>query len=231
MEVQLKGTRNRPTERGCCSAQRERDGSPTQEGREKAQLAQKDCGFGFAQADAGQTGSSKAEPAGKKSADLPAAQLDRDRALPLDGAERGTGDLTQPLFRRVSPPTTRKFNQMLLKSKFYTIYISAVITLLDVRSDSNCTRGTFCTKTIYQSGSKLGTPGDILSVKDGKLLLKPALNTTQSVLNQSNVLMTLILPLRSPFTGDPIARRPDLLGKGLQQLLLSIHRRQRLFQD
>src|ERR1700741_4003995 len=32
-----------------------------------------------------------------------------------------------------------------------------------------------------------GTPGDILSVKDGKLTLKPALNTTQSVLNQSNV--------------------------------------------
>src|ERR1700737_4387216 len=32
-----------------------------------------------------------------------------------------------------------------------------------------------------------GTPGDILSVKDGKLILKPALNTTQSVLNQSNV--------------------------------------------
>jgi glucose/mannose transport system substrate-binding protein len=32
-----------------------------------------------------------------------------------------------------------------------------------------------------------GTPGEILSVKEGKLLLKPALNTTQSVLNQSNV--------------------------------------------
>ena len=32
-----------------------------------------------------------------------------------------------------------------------------------------------------------GTPGDILSVKDGKLILKPALNTTQSVLNQANV--------------------------------------------
>ncbi len=50
-----------------------------------------------------------------------------------------------------------------------------------------------------------GTPGDILSVKDGKLILKPALNTTQSVLNQSNVFddadiaVDVILS-----TGDPI---------------------------
>jgi glucose/mannose transport system substrate-binding protein len=32
-----------------------------------------------------------------------------------------------------------------------------------------------------------GVPSEILGVKDGKLTLKPALNTTQSVLNQSNV--------------------------------------------
>src|ERR1700751_4873676 len=36
-------------------------------------------------------------------------------------------------------------------------------------------------------GPSWGVPSDILSVKDGKLTLKPALNTTQSVLNQSNV--------------------------------------------
>src|SRR5690348_3969001 len=32
-----------------------------------------------------------------------------------------------------------------------------------------------------------GPASEILSAKDGKLTLKPALNTTQSVLNQSNV--------------------------------------------
>ena len=46
-------------------------------------------------------------------------------------------------------------------------------------------------KILYQDDfSRLdpgwGIFGDILSVKDGKLLLKPAVNTTQSVLNLSN---------------------------------------------
>ena len=50
-----------------------------------------------------------------------------------------------------------------------------------------------------------GTPGDILSVKDGKLILKPALNTTQSVLNQSNVFDDADIEVEVTLSsGDPI---------------------------
>src|ERR1700756_3490065 len=50
-----------------------------------------------------------------------------------------------------------------------------------------------------------GTAGDILSVKDGKLVLKPALNTTQSVLNQSNVFDDADIELQITLSsGDPI---------------------------
>jgi glucose/mannose transport system substrate-binding protein len=50
-----------------------------------------------------------------------------------------------------------------------------------------------------------GTAGDILSVKDGKLVLKPALNTTQSVLNQSNVFEDADIELQITLSsGDPI---------------------------
>ena len=50
-----------------------------------------------------------------------------------------------------------------------------------------------------------GTPGDILSVKDGKLVLKPALNTTQSVLNQSNVFDDADIEVEVTLSsGDPI---------------------------
>jgi glucose/mannose transport system substrate-binding protein len=50
-----------------------------------------------------------------------------------------------------------------------------------------------------------GTPGDILSVKDGKLILKPALNTTQSVLNQSNVFDDADIQVEVTLSsGDPI---------------------------
>ncbi len=50
-----------------------------------------------------------------------------------------------------------------------------------------------------------GTPGDILSVKEGKLVLKPALNTTQSVLNQSNVFDDADIQVEVTLSaGDPI---------------------------
>src|SRR5271156_203996 len=50
-----------------------------------------------------------------------------------------------------------------------------------------------------------GTPGDILSVKDGKMILKPALNTTQSVLNQSNVFDDADIEVEVALAaGDPI---------------------------
>src|SRR5215467_1212089 len=50
-----------------------------------------------------------------------------------------------------------------------------------------------------------GTPGDILSVKQGKLVLKPAVNTTQSVLNQSNVFDDADIEVEVTLSsGDPI---------------------------
>ncbi|MBV9105339.1 MAG: extracellular solute-binding protein [Verrucomicrobia bacterium] len=50
-----------------------------------------------------------------------------------------------------------------------------------------------------------GTPGDILSVKDRKLVLKPALNTTQSVLNQSNVFGDADIEVEVNLSaGDPV---------------------------
>jgi glucose/mannose transport system substrate-binding protein len=49
-----------------------------------------------------------------------------------------------------------------------------------------------------------GTAGDILSVKESKLVLKPALNTTQSVLNQSNVFDDADIELEVTLSsGDP----------------------------
>src|SRR6201995_2470541 len=50
-----------------------------------------------------------------------------------------------------------------------------------------------------------GTPGDILSVKYCKLILRPALNTTQSVLNQSNVFDDADIEVEVTLAaGDPI---------------------------
>ncbi len=50
-----------------------------------------------------------------------------------------------------------------------------------------------------------GTPGDILSVKDGKLVLKPAPNTTQSVLNQANVFDDADIEVEVTLSsGDPV---------------------------
>src|SRR5262245_39150109 len=49
-----------------------------------------------------------------------------------------------------------------------------------------------------------GTPGEILSVREGKLVLKPALNTTQSVLNQANVFDDADVELQITLSnGDP----------------------------
>jgi glucose/mannose transport system substrate-binding protein len=75
-----------------------------------------------------------------------------------------------------------------MKPRFYTCYISAVITLLLLAPIRNVCGG----EVLYEDNftnldPSWGTPGEILSIKDGKLTLKPALNTTQSVLNQSNV--------------------------------------------
>src|SRR5580704_7955305 len=75
-----------------------------------------------------------------------------------------------------------------MKLNLYTFYISAVITLLSLAPIRNVHGGDVLYEDNFTNlDPSWGTPGDILSVKDGKLILKPALNTTQSVLNQSNV--------------------------------------------
>ncbi len=75
-----------------------------------------------------------------------------------------------------------------MKPNLYTFHISALIALLSLAPIRNVCGG----EVLYEDNftnldPSWGTPGEILSVKDGKLILKPALNTTQSVLNQSNV--------------------------------------------
>jgi glucose/mannose transport system substrate-binding protein len=75
-----------------------------------------------------------------------------------------------------------------MKSKFYTFSVCALIALLLLPVFQKALAG----EVLYEDNfvnldPGWGTPSEILNVKDGKLTLKPALNTTQSVLNQSNV--------------------------------------------
>src|SRR6266446_8740748 len=83
-----------------------------------------------------------------------------------------------------------------MKPKYDTFYVSALIALLLLAGGEN-----FIAGALYDSNKRevlykddftnldpsWGIPGESLSVKDGKLILRPAHNTTQSVLNQSNV--------------------------------------------
>jgi glucose/mannose transport system substrate-binding protein len=75
-----------------------------------------------------------------------------------------------------------------MKPKFYTFYVCALITLRLLSAFPSA----LASEVLYEDNfSNLdpswGPASEILSVKDGKLTLKPALNTTQSVLNQSHV--------------------------------------------
>ena len=75
-----------------------------------------------------------------------------------------------------------------MKLKFYTFYICALIALLSLSVFPSALAG----EVLYEDNfinldPSWGPVSEILSAKDGKLTLKPALNTTQSVLNQSNV--------------------------------------------
>jgi hypothetical protein len=101
-----------------------------------------------------------------------------------------------------------------MKPKYYKFYVSALIALLLLAGVES-----FLTGALYHANKRevlykddftnldpsWGIPGESLSVKDGKLILRPAHNTTQSVLNQSNVFddadiaVDVILS-----TGDPI---------------------------
>jgi len=75
-----------------------------------------------------------------------------------------------------------------MKPKFYTFSACALIALLLTPVFQSALAG----EVLYEDNfvnldPSWGTPSEILSAKDGKLTLKPALNSTQSVLNQSKV--------------------------------------------
>src|SRR6516164_3887359 len=93
----------------------------------------------------------------------------------------------------------------MMKAKFYTLFISAITALLASAPTARVSGG----EVLYEDNfanldPSWGTPGEILSVKEGKLVLKPALNTTQSVLNQSNVFEDADVELQITLSnGDP----------------------------
>src|ERR1700737_3370770 len=75
-----------------------------------------------------------------------------------------------------------------MKPNFYAFYASTLVALLSLSPILSA----LADEILYQDNftnldPSWGTPGERLSVKDGKLTLKPFPNTTQSILNQSNV--------------------------------------------
>jgi glucose/mannose transport system substrate-binding protein len=93
-----------------------------------------------------------------------------------------------------------------MKPNVYKVCVSAVIALLICTS----VKSTFGADILYEDDftnldPSWGTAGDILSVKEGKLILKPVLNTTQSVLNESNVFDDADIQLDVKLSaGDPV---------------------------
>src|SRR5258708_3441629 len=74
-----------------------------------------------------------------------------------------------------------------MKPKFCTFSVFELVASLLL----SLVQGVVAGEVLYEDnftnlGPSWGVPSEILGVKDGKLTLKPALNTTQSVLNQSN---------------------------------------------
>ncbi len=95
---------------------------------------------------------------------------------------------------------------MLMKPRFYVFWIFAIIAMLLLHPVLNVFGGDILYEDDFTNlDPSWGTPGDILSVKDGKLVLKPALNTTQSVLNQSNVFDDADIEVEVTLSaGDPV---------------------------
>jgi glucose/mannose transport system substrate-binding protein len=93
-----------------------------------------------------------------------------------------------------------------MKPRIYTFCICAITAFLFWQPLRNAFAGDILYEDDFTNlDPSWGTPGDILSVKDGKLVLKPALNTTQSVLNQSNVFDDADVVVDVTLsTGDPI---------------------------
>jgi glucose/mannose transport system substrate-binding protein len=93
-----------------------------------------------------------------------------------------------------------------MKPRSYPFWISAIVAVLFLHPVSHALGGDILYEDDFTNlDPSWGTPGDILSVKDGKLILKPALNTTQSVLNQSNVFDDADIEVEVTLAaGDPI---------------------------
>jgi glucose/mannose transport system substrate-binding protein len=92
------------------------------------------------------------------------------------------------------------------RPRSYPFWISAIVAVLLLHPVSHAFGGDILYEDDFTNlDPSWGTPGDILSVKDGKLILKPALNTTQSVLNQSNVFDDADIEVEVTLAaGDPI---------------------------
>src|SRR6266478_8883547 len=75
-----------------------------------------------------------------------------------------------------------------MKSKSYAIYASVFVGLLLVLQIRAVVAGEILFEDNFTNlDPSWGIPGERLSVEDGKLTLKPAPDTTQSILNQANV--------------------------------------------
>ena len=113
-----------------------------------------------------------------------------------------------------------------MKPKLYAIYafiLGALLLLLPILS-------AVAGEILYEDNftnldPSWGIPGERLSVQDGKLTLKPAPDTTQSILNQANVFDDADIQRRSHSAGRRCKRprRFDFLGKRPQQFLLSMY--------
>jgi glucose/mannose transport system substrate-binding protein len=92
-----------------------------------------------------------------------------------------------------------------MKARFWTLCICALVTLLSLAPFGEvCGAEVLYEDNFTNLDPSWGTPGEILSVREGKLVLKPALNTTQSVLNQSNVFDDADVELQITLSnGDP----------------------------
>src|ERR1700722_8961346 len=93
-----------------------------------------------------------------------------------------------------------------MKPRSYPFWIAAIVAVLLLHPLSHAFGGDILYEDDFTNlDPSWGTPGDILSVKDGKLILKPAPNTTQSVLNQSNVFDDADIQVEVALSsGDPI---------------------------
>src|ERR1700693_6470567 len=75
-----------------------------------------------------------------------------------------------------------------MKPKFYAIYASILVALLLLVPILSVVAGEILYEDKFTNlDPSWGLPGERLSVEDGKLTLKPAPDTTQSILNQANV--------------------------------------------